>query len=385
MSGPKGGAYQVVSAEELERRALETARNRLSRFAQELRDLSKALSAYDNAPQVQQLPAAAREATSREVNQLADRAEALVRTTRGILTDIRVAAAIAATPKIRLNLSIHKSTSAHNAASASVARAAAPDDHPVKDLVARAEQAVANALPALDEKAVAQLAAKLDGLRSVAGTGRASIAYDDLCFHIAGLKRDHRLRQKWVESRDALLAALDRCTGQEAQGVRRQLLALPEGSVLPVSLEYVESLARREAAEADAEYVDAAVAEVLAELGYEVGHPPKADLPHGVHLAIPGYPRHLARVERRSSDLAFWVVGVGGEPTDPREDLQAETVACQSFEQLQDRLAVRGVNWDVTTRFAPGERTVAHIEAPAVVITARPREYRREREREREL
>lgn len=384
MSGPKGGSYTVVSAEELERRALRAARDRYDRVRTAHSAVCESI-ALDESPPAR-LPKSVA-GTSAMVSAAAADAETRLATARTRLTDLRLAAALEATPKIKLTLTLDS----RSGQAPAVAVAQRPLDASAgQATVAKAEKIVAKALAELGESAVGPLSGPLDLVRSAEGSGQSSLALDHLRFQVQNLRDAARLTRRQTELREAVLTALDGCTSEEALSLRDRLLATNSGPG-PVTLEYARSLAEREKRQRDAEFVEDAVLDVIAELGYQVGESVGVSVAKGgVLVEVPGHPQHLARVHRAGDQLRFNVVRVGAG--DPGQDAEAETVACGFFQQLQQGLSAEGVDWKVSRREVPGAVPLPSIEALPPGVASKPApgarrqpQRRRARERAREM
>lgn len=385
MSGPKGGHIQVVSREELERRALATATDRFNRVTEAFREVAAALTTYDHHLQVAQLP----RGTSQVVTRAADEVESRLAAARVLLTESRVAAALAATPKIKRNIDFTRlaSASPEKSAPAATTVSASGEAGMAVDPVARATAAVERALRDLGDGPATDLLHRLAGIQKSAGTAQARIGYDDLTFTIQKLRTRKKEQDAAIALREQALAALDGCVSEEAAAARTRLTTTPPGDPVPLSLHYVQSLAQRDHAAQEAAFVHAAAVEVLAELGFEFS-PDSSTLssPDGVLIGVPDHPHHIARLHRDGAELGFYVIRVG-EPADPREDAAAEVAACGVFEELHEGLADTGIEWILSRREPAGAFEVVGVAAePAGVVRAPVRRKRaRRRQREREL
>lgn len=369
-----------MSAEELERRALRAARDRYDRVRAAHAAACQAIAGFEPAPA--QLPLAVSGASD-AVSAAAAAAESSLAMARARLTDLRVAAALKATPKVRLILS--RPAPAEGAPPLPVVGVSPSASG---GAVQKAEETVARAIADLGEVAVSGLAGPLEMVRSAEGSAQASLALDHLRHEVQRLRDAAERERRDAQARELVLAALDGCTSEEARVVRDRLLGATSGSP-SVTVEYARSLAQRERAHADAQYVEDSVLDVLEELGYQVGEAVGVSVAkHGVLVEVPGHPQHLARFHRAGDQLRFQVVRVGdGEP---EGDIAAEVEACGIFAQVQQGLADQGVQWALTRREAPGAVPVARVEGgrPAAAAkradAARPRQRRRARERDRE-
>lgn len=378
MSGPKGGRYTVVSAEELERRAIAAATDRYSRVCGELDAVAQSLAGYGV-----DVPAAPRAVPggSSTVQTAAAQLQAQLPQLRAQLTEQRVAAALAAMPKITLALSAAAEPTGTGIAGSTkktyatkAARDAAATGAAAEEVVATAEKMVAGALVGTGSDVPAVLARKLVGIRSATSIDQQRLALDDLRFAVQRVRDQQRGALTNAKEREAVLAELDGCKGIEAQRLRSAVEDLVPGDDVPVAVAEAKQVARADAAARDALFVQAAVVDVLADLGYRVDESMAVAVAEaGVLVELPGHRDHIARVQTREGQLRFSVVrvgesAVGSDALTAAQDTGAEVEACEVFDSLHVGLAAVGVAWRLDRKDPPGATKVARARSrPATV------------------
>lgn len=373
MSGPKGGAYVVISAAELERRALRTAQDRYARVVAELDVLVDSLSGFGE--RVGRVSGISAGMSSVEVQAEVAVAEKRVRELSDRLTSLRVAAALKSAAPIKLSIVFN--TPPRSGPTDSV-----PAATTVSAVAARAERLVERMLAELGDGPVARLRLGLESVYQSRTDAQAQLALDELSLLAQGLRREHEQREHHRRDRLDALGVLDGCVSREAQELRDRIRRLEPGEPLPVPLVRVRAVAAEDARQQDAAYVEEAVVDVLQELGYDVGTPMDVAIGHGgVFLEVPGFDRHIARLRRSGDQLQFNVISVGGKAGRER-DSEAEVSACEVFEEVHTALAQAGVEWRLERRDPPGAVPVATITAqPKTVVTRAPDRKSRGRNR----
>ena len=372
MSGPKGGTYAVVSAEELERRALRTAQDRYVRAAAECNAIGVSLSSYDE--QVTPLDVEAR-GDSVQVSAAAAIAELEAKVLRERLSDHRVQAALAAIPKVTIQLDDASPSGAQTEYSVTT-----PDPKVTADLLAKANAMLAQLVGETGQDASSLLLSKLAGVHAASGDRQQRMALDDLRLAVQRVRDGHRAKLRLARDRSRVLAALDGCEGLEAIRIREAVSdSAPDGH-LPVSVEQARKIAERDSAERDAGFVQNAVVSVLEDLGYAMGAQMSVTVAHdGALLELPRHPGHGARLRARGDQLQFYVVRLG-DVGDPDVDADAEVEACQVFAEVHEKLESAGVQWHLQRKDPPGAVPVAHQSTrPDSLIRRRERPKRRRR------
>jgi hypothetical protein len=369
VSGPKGGSYVVVSAEELERRALSAARDRYARVAQECVSVAATLKGLgDKVPAV----ASSVKGDSAAVASAANELERRTARMRERITEIRVALAIAALPKVHLTLTFNEPAAKPGAKpAASAPRTARPAAPAVKDQVALAQELVSKALAVLGPDAAPGLTRKLTGVVAAKGPDQQRITVDDLRITIQGLRKTFDLAQKNESRREQVLVALDGCEGADARELRSRITRVPPGGSVPVSLAHATAVAAAERAHRDALFVQDAVADVLAEIGYRVEDSMAVTVAdEGLLLELPGHAHHVARLSSRGDQLRFNVIRVDAE-ANAGADTAAEVTACEVFADVRAALRKAGVAWDVTRMDPPGATVMASASATPTAVAGR--------------
>lgn len=383
VSGPKGGSYSVVSAVELERRALRAARDRCARAVAELDVLAESLAALGDST----VPAR-REVSgdSLAVAAAAASAEAQLEQGRARLTKLRLTAAMAR--NAHAGLSIDFLAGRRVQASREGPAASAPA---AEDVARRAERAVAEAALEVGAEHVGTLLVKLHGVRASTSETQAGLALDDLRQHIDGLRKAHREAVRRAREREEILSVLDGHVSEEARGVRARVEQIRAGDPVPVTLEYAQRLASRDEAAQDAAFVEQAVKDSLTDLGYEVdgsmGVTVAAD---GVLLDLPGHDHYAARLRQRGGQLQYNVIRLGGRSSESRaSDERAEIAACEVFEEVYSGLAEAGIDWRIERRDPVGATPVQTMSPERAVSAKRSALERRRRrpavQRQREI
>lgn len=385
MSGPKGGGYAVVSAEELERRALRAAQDRWQRLSHEYNGVVTALGHYEHGV----MPASGiAEGNSGQVAALADSLESQIGVLRSRLSDHRVAAAIAAIPKININLqSPAGSATSPLASTADRPRTSATGVDSVSkngqpDLGVKAEKVVTELVELTGQEPPQNVLRKVAGVRSASSRAQQRLALDDLRYSVQLIRDRHRAEQRSIRQRNEILAALDGCEGLEARRMYTAVSRIEPGQPVPITPAAAKELARRDSEHTDAVFVEAAVVDVLQELGYEVGDPMTVTVAErGALLELPGHPDHVARLRTQDGQLRFSVVRVGGETGDTLEDTSAEVTACKVFADVHEGLAKAGVQWTLQRKDAPGATRMAQANKRPTGVAAQSKKPGRRRRR----
>jgi hypothetical protein len=381
MSGPKGGGYAVVSAEELERRALQQADARYGR----LRDAQHAVAdslALHGVHATKAPPRAAGD--SRSVNARCDALESELVQLQERLTDVRVAKAIAAIPKVALD---------H--AKKGFAAAGAPPHRTAEQqsgAVAAAEALIERMAQETGAEPSPAVLRKLGLVRDSGSPAQQRLALEDLRYALQLIRDGNRRSVRAAQQREAALAALDGCSGPEARRAYEALCRIRPGDPVPLNISQAQELAAQDRGQQDATFVQAAVVDVLQGLGYDVGDPMSvAVADRGALLELPGHPAHVAHVRTKDGQLRFSVVRVSGDRIDGPGDIAAEEESCQLFDELKQGLAEAGVAWLIDRHDPPGAVPVAWTSSQPTAValrnakraTRRPRTAEGEREADR--
>ena len=312
MSGPKGGHYEVVSAEELERRALVTAHQRHSRLRADFLALCDTLSGYGESVA---RPTDSPTGDSNAVNAASATLEAEIVRLQALLSDHRVKAALAAIPKVKITLNVAPSPGTPSSSdsrdqstrtSTRKARTATSADY-----IAQAEAIVAKAILSTQAEIPAPILTKLTSMQgsAQASTDSLRMALDDLSLSVQRHRDELKQQQVNAKLREQILATLDGCEGAEAALLRRSVERITPGSAVPSSVIDAQQVAAADAAATDATFVQTAVVDALSELGYEVDEAMDVVVAQGgVLLEIPGHKQHAARIRAKDGQLRFNVV-----------------------------------------------------------------------------
>jgi hypothetical protein len=393
MSGPKGGSYQVVSAEELERRALVTAKQRYSRVRADFFALTATLSGYGE--HIAE-PTASPKGDSAAVTDAATALEAAIGPMKARLSDHRVKAALAAIPKVKITLNVAPASDVRTTTDRTATRVtpASPGQSrraTAADYIAQAEALVAKTVEATGGDVPAPIVAKLTAMQKHPQASSVSmrIALDDLRLAVQRHRDEAKQKQRNAKLREQVLAVLDGCEGAEALSIRRSVELTAPGAPVPVTLLVAQQVAAADTAATDAAFVQAAVVDALSDLGYEVETSMDVAVAQGgVLLEIPGHKQHAARIQAKAGQLRFNVVRTR-EVNSEQDDVQAEVDACVLVDQLREELSEAGVAWTVSRRDPPGARPVAKsrrtpkVTAKRTKTSAPARRRRKHRERER--
>jgi len=175
---------------------------------------------------------------------------------------------------------------------------------------------------------------------------------------------------------ETLYRELDGLRGDVADTVRGVLKGLDESAELPGDLRERVAAAKEAAeAERDREFVLAAAAKALGELGYTVGDDFRTAVPSaGVVLDLPHSGQHGVRIRERNRRLQLNVVrfDTRGEP-DRRADHDAEDAFCHDFDRMKERMRRDGVDLNMLRADPPGQTPVQVIaDVPRSRQPARP-------------
>ena len=373
MSGPKGGSYEVVSVEELERRALLASRDRFERARASFESVSRALAGFEPGLETD-APSAVGDSAA--VAAAASALEVQVRGLKARLSDHRVAEAIAAIPRVYVDLGEAASAQTGSSALRDTPQISSTPGAARLDVVAMAEALLVDLVRRTGSQSEGDLLRRLATVRAASTAAQGRLALDDLRFAAQQVhdrfRAEERARAGNAAAREAALAILDGCTGSEAARARDEIVRVRAGDPIPISPEAAEELARADRAAADAEFVQNAVVSVLSDLGYQVGGPMTVAVAEGgALLELPGHSHHLARLRSRSGQLQFSVVRVGGNPNDVAGDAAAEVTACDVFEDIRESLMESGVAWTLSRQDPPGAIPVARALQRPVGVAAR--------------
>ncbi|HEV2070003.1 MAG TPA: hypothetical protein VGR26_09430 [Acidimicrobiales bacterium] len=358
MSGPKVGHYEVVSAEELARRRLAAAQDRYNRATAEVATLRARVKAAQSTygdlavslPPVERVRSdqaedweAAAHQLEIAVSQCQSAAEqsiskARVRYFAAVASTVTAYLADAPAPR-RSEITATETTAADQSRHEDIARVLGrlPGEAPasvVERCTELAQQCRTAQRPDQRERLLAAL--------------RLSVQHETDRARLVGANRA-RLRE--------LYAQLDGLRGQDVEAARGMLKGVALDAPLPNDLT-ARVAAARDAAQAalDREFVLAAAADALMELGYSVGEDFVTAVPNsGALVDLPHSARHGVVIRERNHQLLFNVARYDdGGIRDVIEDTDAETSFCQDFAALRATLGEQGVALEMLRADAPG-------------------------------
>lgn len=357
MSDGKSTSYQVVSVEELRRRELAAAQDRLRRAREALGVLRAATFAatetYGKMPV--KLPADPT-ASSDEPGTVRSMAEQLEAATADARHTFEVAVAEARTR--------HLTSLAENALRrlgegvelAPLASRPTSQTAPAVDLAAEAIRIVERLPGDADDAAVARCRRIIDELVS-APAERAITALAALRSVVQDERISSLQRSDTRVEVDAQLKKLDGISAEEAGQLRGELRALPLDRPLSDDLKHrvqmtVES-ARRVA---DRRFVLSSVRSALLAEGYEIGEDfmTLVGSTDGALVPLNGFDRHWMCVRDRQGALTFHLVRFDPTGPDHNEDLEAGTAFCSSFSRLLDTTVEQGAQLKVEHELEAG-------------------------------
>ena len=363
MSGPKCGAYRVVSAEELARRRLAAATDRYERSAASLAaldvDLGAAISTYG--PLSVSIPRASRplgnEASDWE--RAADELERGLESSRHHFEEAVAAARVRQFAAMAASIT---SSLPREAAHLRRAKTAAPD-----------EEEIARVLGRMPLEATEHGTTRCEALAKHWREATVEQQRDQILIAIRLVVQDEQDRAHLIASNrrkvESLYRELDGLVGPPVEVVRGLLKGLDLAQPLPGDLERRAQEARDLAqAGQDRAYVLAAAAQALADLGYSLGPDFITAVPDkGGLIDLPHSGRHGLMVRERNHQLLMNVVRYdeSGE-REPADDAHSEELFCQDFSMLRARLRDQGVRLDMLRAEPPGSR-------PVQVLRRRPR------------
>jgi hypothetical protein len=215
-----------------------------------------------------------------------------------------------------------------------------------------------NCLPQ-DREMVQQAATRVLGARTL---GQARILLDDVRARIGAANA--RAEQARVEATTAA-ALLQPLLGLGAESTLLPRLQDVAAGRAPLDAYlHQEALHAAEEAKAGADrrYVHCCLTESLAELGYVVDEGFQTQIPVDgtLHVVHEGWTAHGVQLRLDDADGQMQTLVVrtaGGSDRDAeRLDRERETQWCATLDHLRERLAERGISYQVNTLVAPGER-----------------------------
>lgn len=385
MSGPKGGAYRVETAEQREARMLRDAKAQYAQAESSWDSIVSRIAAMSavtgTAPSLQRpakvLVGADSAAYTAAATALQDAAAAAASVITQAREDAATAAHAAQVARILERLTSEPQppdevtrASRWQASRAETAQASPPaetiDWGRVKERIERRLAALAD----LDHDAT-HLQGLLADIAAATAQSRIDLLIGEID-HVIAEAREVASRRDAIAATRGELAALNArigdLTGDKADALRRRISGLiaAEAAELPVELvAAVETALQRADAEADRRHVVAVMHKALEQLGYVAGPEFSTDLSgakgaafarsesshYGVKLRLePGSARFSAQAVK--SDAALTTIA---------EDVAAEHAFCEALDKMVELAKRDGVELDVDIRTKPGASQVQKV------------------------
>jgi hypothetical protein len=238
--------------------------------------------------------------------------------------------------------------------------------------------------PAAVVRQCEQLAAAYLGLSNPAEQARV---LDGIRFQVQTARDRQELIERNSVAVEALYRELDGLRGNEADTGRGALKGLDRSAELPGNLRERVAAAKAAAeAERDREFVLAAAAKALGDLGYTLGDDFRTAVPAaGAVLDLPHSAQHGVRIRERNQRLQLNVVRFGAAG-DGQTDHDAEDAFCRDFDRMRERMRQEGVDLTMLRADPPGQIPVQVVtDVPRSRQSGRPpmRPSRAQRERQR--
>lgn len=370
MSGPKGASYTVVSAEELRRRAVAAARQRLS-VAQERLELLTAIAGAD--------AALAGRAPGASTSDDLDRLEAAIRAhddhCRRLEEITRARQVREAAEQVRSSLAgLALDVDLDVPSPASPTAAPAPDRHAdLRAELAKVAAAIAE-LPDADRATIVGRLAAAAGLVDSDDLTRAGQVVASLRGEAAAAVRLHRRREALDRTRQSLIlhyadvadAAPD---AWRAAADARDELALARARAL---LDDARAQASRRA---DQRFVLAQATAALRDLGYRV-EVSDGDGVDEVVARKDAWSHHGLRLVFPETQGGFSSVPEAYGDTDARDDVAFEQTSCRDVAAMLERLQASGVDARLRTDVPAGTSRVRKAQQQATRRTAKQQKLR---------
>lgn len=363
MSGPKSASYSVVSPEELERRRLAAACDRLARVNQQLDQVQRELAAlgakYDSV-EIHPAPATA---SGSEVEQLSEAREEQLVTLHSLLIAARTSAFVRSLSVADVAAGLIESVVSGRAEESGLDTSGATIDK----YRSRAKERLRVAAEKLDGLALSGLAARVDALDEVMNMTQAKLAMSQFSFELQAAVKLADEKSERRTRRGELIRELDGLVGGEVDEARTRLMTEANTDAPTLDAAAVAAIAKRARERADEEFVGAAVTRALTDMGYTVVDEMSVSVPEqGVLVELPGSSNHLLRVRENAGRLQTNVVRI--DPTGARNavgDAAAERVACEVFGTLRAEIQEQGVELSMERADDPGQ-------TPVQVMRTRP-------------
>lgn len=364
MSGPKGFGYEVVSAQELRRREDEARAGRCRRHVVTLAGLHDQLRRCGCS-----VDGPADEPPSTDRQSMIAWEEALIRAIDAAREQVREESAKEIMRRLRSGdrpvdvsgLSLGGGPPGDRPAPPD--RAGAPPERDARRRVAADVDAVVGLLAGLRDPAVRE---------ELTTTARAVLDVDDpaqargdlltLKTRATEALRVQDLRDLAAQEALALAASRSRA----AADLRARAERVTTAAELSGLRGRIAELVEQERREADARFVQGALEEVLAELGFAVDEDFELQDYGAVgvasHASCPGYG---VRFQVNPGAQTLFTRVVSRRESSPEEDARAEALTCDEVRAVADRLHGRGVSTELRFSRRPGEVAVEKQLAPA--------------------
>lgn len=367
MSGPKGYSYEVVSAEELARRARLAAQQRADTMEQQFEAEAAQASAWGRLDEVARI----RDAVPRAASTVAD-LEARARALGSAREQLRQGQEQAVRERARelvadslgaVNVSIGTDLRRSSAQKSSTSRTSGAPSRPA-DAGRQADERRLGELakviadhPAIADQCTQALDAVGEAMREGTPLGvRKALRAAEA--KVSDLVHEHSLRQQFEHDRDDALATFADIPGPGAASLRRRLASAQDRAELAAISHRLVSAREQVRIDADREFVLAAAREALAEIGYVVADPDQtvgASEEAGMLATSAKYPDHALKLLFSSDDARFFTNVVALGDTDPADDAAVEQRSCADVAAVTRLMAEHGVRASMTFHRAPGE------------------------------
>lgn len=364
MSGPKGFGYEVVSAQELRRREDEARAGRCRRHVVTLAGLHDQLRRCGCS-----VDGPADEPPSTDRQSMIAWEEALIRAIDAAREQVREESAKEIMRRLRsgdrpVDVSgLSLGGGSRGDRSAPDDRAGAPPERDAQRRVAADVGAVVGLLAGLRDPAVRE---------ELTTTARAVLDVDDpaqargdlltLKTRATEALRVQDLRDLAAQEALALAASRSRA----AADLRARAERVTTAAELSGLRGRIAELVEQERREADARFVQGALEEVLADLGFAVDEDFELQDYGAVgvasHASCPGYG---VRFQVNPGAQTLFTRVVSRRESSPEEDARAEALTCDEVRAVADRLHGRGVSTELRFSRRPGEVAVEKQLAPA--------------------
>ena len=364
MSGPKGFGYEVVSAQELRRREDEARVGRCRRHVITLAGLHDQLRRYgcsvdDRADEPPSTDRQSMIAWEKALTRAIDAARERVREESAKEIMRRLHSGDRAVDVSGLSLG----GGSRGDRSAPDDRAGAPPERDAQRRVAADVGAVVGLLAGLRDPAVREELTAI--ARAVLDVDDPAQARGDLLTLKTRATEALRVQDlRDLAAQEALVLAASR--SRAAADLRARAERVTTAAELSGLRGRIAELVEQERREADARFVQGALEEVLAELGFAVDEDFELQDYGAVGVASPAScPGYGVRFQVSPGAGTLFTRVVSRRESSPEEDARAEALTCDEVRAVADRLHGRGVSTELRFSRRPGEAAVEKRIAPA--------------------